>query len=377
MTEDAKRLNRLPAGSFLVDRTYPRHLLHTALRILLAVSLITLPLERAFAQAQSGQSANAPKAPAPPPSSEPFQPVPLNKFYQRLLSSYTARDAWGAVPRGLQRYDGIPFLMEGKIELNGLGPTRDGNFMPTRVGEIPVNRRVLRVHWIGGAGYKDPDETPLAEIRFNYKNGETRRMFINYGRHVRNWHVEGDEKRTDLSDPKAHVIWEGINGATGRPVRLFKNSFDNPLSDQEVQSVQFLSLFGKAFFALCAVTLEEGKAKLPAGEDADDSPYRRESLVRVLDEATGSAISNAVLRLAVIEGDRTFAFGTYRSDAHGQILLDYPPGTFSEIHFALTASQYLPLRETQGNADGTLPIELKLKCKRIATPVPSGTDAKP
>jgi hypothetical protein len=44
---------------------------------------------------------------------------------------------------------------------------------------------------------------------------------------------------------------------------------------------------------------------------------------------------------------------------------------------ALAAPQYLPLRETQSNADETLPVEMKFKVKRIAAPVPSGTDAKP
>src|SRR4051794_30527874 len=224
MTEDAKRPNRLPAGSFLLHCTSSRHLLHTALRSLLAVSLISLPLARAFAQAQSAEFAQAPKAAAAPPSYAPFQPVPLNGFYQRLLSSYSAREAWGAVPRGLQRYDGIPFLLEGKIELNGMGPTRDNNFMPTRLREIPVNRRILRVHWIGGAGYKDPDETPVAEIRFNYKNGEIRRMFINYGRHRRKWDGGGGGKRGDLSDPKAQVNLEGNKRAARPAGRPFKNN---------------------------------------------------------------------------------------------------------------------------------------------------------
>jgi hypothetical protein len=366
MTEDAKRTSPLPMESlFGVPFMHFRHHLYANLPIVICIGLVILPLQSAFIMAQAAEPPGiAPNTATLPFTTEPFYPLPLKAYYQRSLASYTARDAWGAVPRGLQRFDGIPFQMDGKIELNGMGPTRDNNFMPTRVGEIPVNRHVLRLHWIGGAGYKDPDDTPIAEIRLNYKNGEIRHLFITYGRHVRNWHVEVDEKRTDLSDPKAHVIWEGINGSTGRPVRLFKNTFDNPLPEQEIQSLQFLSMFGKAFFALCAVTLEEGKSTLAAVEDFDDSPYRRESLVRVLDADTGAAISNAVLRLAVTEGDKAFGFGIYRSDAHGQILLDYPPGRFVQIQFGLAAPQYVPLRETQSNEDGLLPIELKLRCKR-------------
>jgi hypothetical protein len=134
-------------------------------------------------------------------SQGPFYPLPLAGFYQRLLASYTAREPWGAVPRGLQKFDGVPFMLEGQIEMNGMGPSRNNNFMPTRVGEIPVNRRAVRLHLIAGAGYKDPDETPIAELRLNYKNGQMRHIVIKYGDHVRNWHVEVDEKRTDLGGP--------------------------------------------------------------------------------------------------------------------------------------------------------------------------------
>ncbi|MDB6032089.1 MAG: hypothetical protein JWM16_2427 [Verrucomicrobiales bacterium] len=254
-------------------------------------------------------------------SSEPFYPVPLAGFYQRLLGSYTAREAWGAVPRGLHKFDGVPFLLEGKIEMNGMGASRDNNFMAARVGEIPVNRRAVRLHLIAGAGYKDPDDTPIAEIRLNYKSGQMRHIVIKYGEHVRNWHVEGDEKRTDLLDPRAHIIWNGINGATGKPLRLFKNTFDNPLPQQEIKSLQVLSMFGKAFFALCAITLEEGGGNAPGQapglDEPDDTPYRRESLVRVLDADTGLAISNAVLVLIVTEDDKIYKFGRYQSDRLG------------------------------------------------------------
>ena len=73
-----------------------------------------------------------------------FHPLSLEGFYQRPLASYRPTEALGAVPRGLVEFTGVPFRMVGKLEMNGLGPSRDGNFLPTRVGPIPVGRRLAR-----------------------------------------------------------------------------------------------------------------------------------------------------------------------------------------------------------------------------------------
>src|SRR5262245_53060175 len=107
-------------------------------------------------------------------STNRFYPIPLEPFYQRALSNYAPNTAWGAVTGGIVEFDGVPYRMFGQIEMNGLGPSRDKNFLPARVGEISVKRRVSRLHLISGAGYKDPDGTPLAEVRLHYTNGEVR-----------------------------------------------------------------------------------------------------------------------------------------------------------------------------------------------------------
>jgi hypothetical protein len=162
---------------------------------------------------------------------------------------------------------------------------------------------------------------------------------------------------------------------------LFKNTFDNPLPQQEIQSLQLLSMFGKAFFALCAITVEEPAANAPAQspltEEPDDTPYRRESLVRVLDADTGLAISNANLLLSVTEDERVYKFGRYKSDRLGQILLDYPPGKFSEIQFDLMPPEYLMLREIRRDPEGLLPAELVLRCKRLAPAPGDATGLQP
>ena len=295
-----------------------------------------------------------------------FHPVPLEGFYSRLLASYGPQEAWGGVPRGLIEFDGVPFRMFGQIELNGLGPSQNRNFLPTRAGEISIRRRATRLHLISGAGYKDPDGTPLAALRLYYANGETRSIFINYGDHVRNWHVESDEKRTDLSHPSSRIVWDGINGATGRPLRLFKNTFENPKPAEEIRSIELFSLFGRAFPIFCAITLETAGGPVqapPGGEDPDDTPFRRELLVRVVNAGNNQAISNVVLNLTVTEGDRIYGFGRYRSDAHGQILLDYPPARFEVLKMEFTGPGSAAHALSQTNAEGFFPPEIVVRMK--------------
>jgi hypothetical protein len=302
-----------------------------------------------------------------------FHPLSLEGFYQRPLASYRPTEALGAVPRGLVEFTGVPFRMVGKLEMNGLGPSRDGNFLPTRVGPIPVGRRLARLHLISGTGYKDPDGTPLAVVRLNYTNGETRQFFLSYGVHVRNWHVESDEQSTELSDPNSSIPWEGINGATGRPLRLFQNAFDNPLPAQPVRSLELFSLFGKAFPMFLAMTAEDADPKNPrppvTTPDPDDAPYRRELLVRVRDELTGKTVTNATLEVTVKEREREFRFGRYLTDRFGEIILDYPPKKFDGLSFRLGASGYLPQTTRLPSEDGHFPGELPLSL------IPQGTEA--
>ena len=109
-------------------------------------------------------------------------------------------------------------------------------------------QRATALHLLHGASYDCPDETPVAAVRLIYQNGETRRLLIRYGVHVRNWYVEANEALADLSDPRSLVIWRGTSqpGGIGTPTRLFKTTFDNPLPGQEIRALELLSLFARA-----------------------------------------------------------------------------------------------------------------------------------
>ena len=285
---------------------------------------------------------------------------------------YRPTESWAQVPRGETNFDGVPFLMFGKIDLTGLGRARDGEFQPARVGEIPVGRRAARVHLMHGASYDCPDETPIASVLLRYENGETRGLFIRYGVHVRNWYVEANEATPDLSDARSLEVWNGNSrpDGAGTPTRLFKTTFDNPLPAREIQSIDLLSLFARANSVILAITLEDASGAAAQGlsgttEQNDDSEFRREDVVRALDADTGQPIPNVILKLSVTERARTYRFGAYPSDARGQIRISYPPGKFQNFIMELTAPNYMPANLEVSSEDGLFGPDLPVRLKRF------------
>lgn len=305
-------------------------------------------------------------APQTPAAATNFHIVPLGDFVNRLFSTYPATQSWGMVPRGATNFDGVPFEFTGKIDLTGLGRARDGEFQPPRVGEIPVRKRAARLHFIHGASYDCPDDTPIAELLLHYTHGVTRKLFIRYGVHVRNWYVERSEKMANVIDPRTTVVWRGNTSLSGNgtPLRLFKTTFDCPLPAQEIRALELATLFARANPVFVAFTLEETSVIPPANTtpDEDDSPYRREATFRVIDSKIGRPVPNVATKLRAHEGARSYGWGVYQSNTRGEIRIDYPPGKFMLLAVDMTAAGYEPvhfgIESENGGFGPDLPVRL-------------------
>lgn len=323
------------------------------------------------------QSASAPAGSPVTPNSRnkgqtSFYPVALDDFYQKQFIDYRPTDSWAQVPRGEVSFEGVPFLMVGKIDLTGLGRARDGEFQPPTVGEIPVGRHASRMHLIHGASYDCPEDTPIACLRLRYANGEVRRLFIRYGVHVRNWYLERSEVDSSLSDPRSTVIWNGTSRGNGEgtPTRLFKTTFDNPLPGEEIHAAELLSLFARANPVFLAITFEDAPgphAPSPA-EDADEAPLRQEDTLKVLDADTQQPVPSASVKLFVTQGARRFGFGNYTSNGNGELRITYPPGVFGSFAFEVKAVGYVPTNLEISNEDGLLGSNTAVHLKREGQP---------
>src|SRR5438477_4959567 len=230
-----------------------------------------------------------------------FHPVDLSMSYSRKSDTFEAGTAWSAVPWGRQSLDGIPFQLGGTMELTGMGAAQDGWVYPGSYNGIRVGQKAGWIHLLHGTGYDEKDGVAIARLTINYENGEKRSLDIRYGVHVRNWWVEKHEKVAAVSDPNSKVAWTGTSRQTdpaGVTLRLFHSSFQNPLPDQPIQSVDFSSLFRRATPVIVAMTVgKAGNARpVPAAAPAlakagteellEEAGLRAETLLHLEDAAS-------------------------------------------------------------------------------------------
>ena len=129
--------------------------------------------------------------------------------------------------------------------------------------------------------------------------------------------------------------------------RLFKTTFDNPLPDREIVSLDVVSLFGKASPIIFALTLEE-KAGVTLLQPAPgkttaksawhpDSAYRQELLLRVTGADGKTPLTNAVAQLSITDDASTYFFGETAVDASGTGRLAFPVQQTLLVRLVVTA----------------------------------------
>lgn len=286
---------------------------------------------------------------------------------------------WAAVPRGLQRLGGVPFRIEGLIEVTGLNAAREGHFAPPQITGIIVGSRARRLHLLHGALGCEDDGVPLAKLVLHFADGQTHDVRLAYGVHARHVLPPRFERTTELADPQSRQVWaQPIQGEDRAEagLRLFATAVDNPRPEMEIRSVDWVSLFSRASPVLLGLTVEEGP---PSGQQPEpprrlarrayewsDAVYRRPLTVRVTDRAEGRPLTNASAHLAVRDDRRSFYFGSATADANGQLRFDYPPQHTVGFLLLVKAPGYAPvtLRHTRGPGSGRLPEELEVALDR-------------
>src|SRR5439155_17594514 len=193
---------------------------------------------------------NALSAATPPgATNSSFHLIDLSRFYTYSFTNLSTNRPWTAIPRGRQTNDGVPFQIGGTIELTGMDDARRGIFYPTEIAGIPAALKAQRLHLLHGTAHPQKEGVPLASVRLHYTNGETRSLRLAYGVHSRAWIKPLTERDTDLEDPNSKLVWSMTanesNQFTGT-LRFFKTAIDNPLPDQQIASIDLLSLFGAA-----------------------------------------------------------------------------------------------------------------------------------
>jgi len=159
-----------------------------------------------------------------------------------------------ALPSGVEQFNGTSFDVRGLVQLRalrfGLVP------YPTVVSNILIGLPGRGVRLLLGTRHAVATDGPVADCVFHLAGGRERRFAIRYGRHLLSCVPAPDEQTTRVSD--AQLAWRGDFG-DGRGARLYQCEWLNPLGEQLISSMDFLTQPGESGPFLVALTVESAR----------------------------------------------------------------------------------------------------------------------
>ena len=166
-----------------------------------------------------------------------------------------------ALPRGVQVLGGVAFDVRGLIQLAGSQSLEvTGVVFPEAVKGISVDRKGRRLHFLQACGWSADEGARLGEYVIHYADGSTRSAPILYQRNVMDWWTRPE----DGPPTEAQEVWRGANPATramGLAIHLIMYTWENPLPDVEIRTIDFVSDVGPAAPHLLAITVEPSRAR--------------------------------------------------------------------------------------------------------------------
>lgn len=180
----------------------------------------------------------------------------------------TGSNNLAALPAGVHVYAGIPFDVEGRVQLMGRKLLESTTKFPVRVRNLRIDGKFHRLHVLQGASgiTEDTGGRKIAELVLHYADGSQARLPIVAGEQVRDWWGPIYETAAgwNARNPTAagsELAWTGSNprikeDKPEESLRLYQSSFDNPHPEREVSSIDFVSTVTDAAPFILGLTLE-------------------------------------------------------------------------------------------------------------------------
>jgi hypothetical protein len=193
------------------------------------------------------------------PLASPDQ-VDLTNFYGTSLNddwfNHPGHDLQD-VPQGLKAFGGVLFDVRGLIVLAGTNSLSvSGLALPEAVNGIRIVRKGKAIHFLQAAAFVgSAPGLKIGEYVMHYENGETRVADLIYGENELDWWVNPAEGHVT----KADEVWFGSNPATrsrGMKTRLIQFTWNNPLPEVTITSIDFVSCLTTSSPMLVAITVE-------------------------------------------------------------------------------------------------------------------------
>lgn len=293
---------------------------------------------------------------SPPKAALPPSPVDLTVFYDDD-PSFNAPGCWQAVPRGLQTLGGIPFRIDGLIQLWGEGPAGIGREYRESVEGIPATGTYEALYVLHAASFTADEGAPIAAVVFRYADGSSATNLVHYGTESRDWWHPHAEHMPMPAESASKVVWRGDHPSLPdwvRSLRLFGMGMPNPKPALEVKSVDLVSTRSRVTWVVLAMTTGPAGLLTPDPNlDRDPDALAEEiSMVVVgVDDATGQPIPGARFHVTLLTGRRPQPYGIFTADKDGEAIIDLPPELIKRVTIEPVSDDYAAA-EVTWNVEG-------------------------
>jgi len=160
------------------------------------------------------------------------------------------------MPIGVQTLAGVEFDVRGVVQLSAPNFKDRSVAFPDSIRGIKVGRKCRRIHFLQGTYYNRAEGTRIGNYSVHFSGQLEGRIEIPlvYGHNVVDW----VGKKDPLPD-RAVIAWKGMNPFAeklGTTVQLCKYTWENPLPDFEVESIDFATAKTACGPFLVAITVE-------------------------------------------------------------------------------------------------------------------------
>lgn len=174
-------------------------------------------------------------------------------------------DGLEELPAGNHIFGGVPFNVQGRIQLLGGRLMDSPKRYPVQVKDIPIGRRCENIYLLHGAAFVSADSGPVkvARLILHYADGSRAGIDIKAGEHVLDWRgpLYQTGERPNIMAPGTELAWAGSNPRIkkeqpGKSLRLYKSTFANPHPELEITSLDYASAVTDAAPFMVGLTVE-------------------------------------------------------------------------------------------------------------------------
>jgi hypothetical protein len=171
---------------------------------------------------------------------------------------YRAGHDFQSIPRGLVTLGGSKFDLRGMIVLaSSFSIVATRVLFPETVKGINVQRKGKKIEFLQGCEHGAKPGTQVAQYVIHYADGQTRNIPLLFMKNTFDWWCKPEVPLA--AEPNVEEVWRGQNPASrsaGALIHLVKYTWENPLPDVEISSIDFDSDLLTVIPFLFAITVE-------------------------------------------------------------------------------------------------------------------------